>query len=53
MSLSIMLTTAALLLAVPVSFVFLMLAFQAIGPWRTSYPGIQLPDLPDECDWNE
>ena len=50
MPLSIILATAALLLAVPISFVFLMFAFGAIGPWRASYPRLRLPDLPDEFD---
>jgi hypothetical protein len=48
-----MLATAALLLAVPVSFVFLMFAFGAIGPWRTAYPRLRLPDLPDDVDWSD
>ncbi len=53
MPLPIILATVALLLAVPVSFVFLMFAFGAIGPWRTSYPRLRLPDLPDDVDWND
>lgn len=53
MPLSILLTAATLLLAVPFSFVLLMLAFHAIGPWRASYQGIRLPDLEDDFDWNE
>jgi hypothetical protein len=53
MPLSIMLATAALLLAVPVSFLFLMFAFGAIGPWRTAHPGVRLPDLDDVVDWND
>jgi hypothetical protein len=46
--LSIVLTSAALLLAVPLSLLVLLVAFNAIGPLRRRGKGVQLPDLSDD-----
>jgi hypothetical protein len=47
-SLSIALTSAALFLAVPGGLIAFLLAFRAIGPWRTRPRIVRMPDLADE-----
>ena len=48
--LSIVLTSAALLLALPLGLILFLLSFRAIGPWRRGIGPVRLPDLPDdEC----
>jgi hypothetical protein len=42
------LTSAALLLAVPLSLLVLLVAFNAIGPSQRRVKGVQLPDLSDD-----
>jgi hypothetical protein len=46
--LSIVLTSTALLLAVPFGLLVMLVAFQATGPCRRRGSGVRLPDLSDD-----
>ena len=48
MPLSILLLSAALLLAVPAGFLLLLLSFGAVGPWRGAPQMVTLPDIADD-----
>lgn len=48
MTLSLLLVSAALFLAVPGGFLLLLLSFGAVGPWRGTPQVVILPDLSDD-----